>query len=461
VTIRTYTVLSLFCGLGGKTLGFQAAETRLFGATQRFRSIGGIDLSEEACEDFRMLTGSPALCGNIATMTQSELRAFAGEVTPDVVIFSPPCKGFSGLLSEKTAKSAKYQELNKLVFACLDLVLNAWTVPPKLILLENVPRIVTRGAALLKKARTLLHSRGFVSHGKSHDCGELGGLAQHRRRFLLVARHAPQVPGLLYRPQKRTVRGCGEVLGTLPLPGDPSAGPLHRLPAISWLNWVRLQLIPPGGDWRDLPGPERLAAMRENAQNNKYIVLGWDDPARTVTGATRPGSGGMSVTDPRVPTAFPHCYGVLPWDAPSFTVKGMAEPGTGFFSVADPRLAPEPEVTWYRGIFGVVSWESPASVVTGRARESTGAYSIADPRLTCAPRESSGAYGLLPWHTPSFSVTGSAQLDNGPWAVADTRVPGNPSLAVRWVPHDLRRHGWQHPEDHATDQLTGWRHPSI
>ncbi|NJL72859.1 MAG: DNA cytosine methyltransferase, partial [Candidatus Competibacteraceae bacterium] len=50
---RVYTVLSFFCGLGGKTLGFQAAETRLFGATQRFRSLGGIDSDPEACEDFR------------------------------------------------------------------------------------------------------------------------------------------------------------------------------------------------------------------------------------------------------------------------------------------------------------------------------------------------------------------------------------------------------------------------
>jgi hypothetical protein len=59
---------------------------------------------------------------------------------------------------------------------------------------------------------------------------------------------------LPYRPSKKRVRACGEVLGELPLPEQEEAGELHRLPKLSWLNWVRLALIPAGGDWRDLPG---------------------------------------------------------------------------------------------------------------------------------------------------------------------------------------------------------------
>jgi hypothetical protein len=77
----------------------------------------------------------------------------------------------------------------------------------------------------------------------------LAGLAQHRRRFLLVARLKKSVPCFIYQPPKKRVRGCGEVLGALPLPEDESAGELHKLPKLSWLNWVRLALIPAGGDW--------------------------------------------------------------------------------------------------------------------------------------------------------------------------------------------------------------------
>lgn len=388
---RTYTVLTFFCGLGGKTLGFQQAVSRLFGGEQKFISIGGIDVDEEACEDFRRITKSPALCADIATMTPEQLRAFAGDEAPDVVIGSPPCVGFSGLLSQRKAKTAKYEALNELALTWIKLITSTWSKPPKLILLENVPRIASKGKELLRQARSVLSQRGYVSHASSHNCGELGGLAQNRQRYLLVARHAKSVSSLLYQPRKLRVRGIGEVLEQLPLPGDPSAGPLHVLPKLSWLNWVRLALVPPGGDWRDLPKDTQGAG---NRYANNWHVIDWTQPAPTVIGVADIQAGAPSVADIRLTKeAYPHSYGVLDWSRPCFTIAGMANTGTG-------------------------------------------AYSVGDPRLTCKPRENGRAYGVLGWDDPSFTVTGAAQIDNGPWAVSDPRVPGNPPLAVRWVPGD-------------------------
>ena len=63
----------------------------------------------------------------------------------------------------------------------------------------------------------------------THDCGELGNLAQSRRRFLLVARHRAKVPPFLYQPERRPLRAVGDVLGRMPLPGDEAAGPMHRM----------------------------------------------------------------------------------------------------------------------------------------------------------------------------------------------------------------------------------------
>jgi hypothetical protein len=51
---------------------------------------------------------------------------------------------------------------------------------------------------------------------------------------------------------QRRIRGVGEVIGPLPLPGAPAGGPMHKLPNLSVMNWIRLALIPSGGDWRDL-----------------------------------------------------------------------------------------------------------------------------------------------------------------------------------------------------------------
>jgi site-specific DNA-cytosine methylase len=52
--------------------------------------------------------------------------------------------------------------------------------PPELIIFENVPRIARRGRALLDRIGALLRHYGYAVAATTHDCGELGGLAQTR-----------------------------------------------------------------------------------------------------------------------------------------------------------------------------------------------------------------------------------------------------------------------------------------
>jgi site-specific DNA-cytosine methylase len=413
---RVYTCAFPFCGIGGGALGFLKARMRALGVEARFHSLGGIDNDPTSCREFERLTNSPALCSDVASMTPVDMRAFFGDVAPDVVFGSPPCRGFSGLLSTSKSKTPKYQAMNKLVLDWIELVLATWPdSPPRLLIMENVPRIASRGKGLLRKARSILHAAGYVSHGASYDAGELGGLAQHRRRYLFVARLQRSVQSLLYQPIRRKVRACGEVLGKLPMPGDPSAGPMHELPKISWLNWVRLSLIPAGGDWRDLEGvladgqPRRTVHRRHrvedwnkpsatvagsgsnavaniadpriapqlgpNARNNLWQVGDWNEPAKTVTGASKPSSGAPSVADPRVSRAFDHGYAVLNWGEPSATIAGGTSVGQGAYSVADIRVERA-----FGGVYGVLDWQAAAATITGQAAASTGAFSVADPR---------------------------------------------------------------------------------
>lgn len=398
----------------------QKSRARLFGKEARFEVIGGIDFSASACRNFELLTEVPAWCADVSDVTAPELRQRFGVVGPDMVFLSPPCKGASGLLSAQKAATAKYQAMNQLALVWMRVMLEAWgDAPPKFVLLENVPRLKQRAPKMLSDIRKLLKAAGYVFTDGFHDCGELGGLAQVRRRYLLVARHAKSVPPLLYQPPKRRVRGCGEVLGALPFPGDPAAGPMHRLPRLSWLNWVRLALIPAGGDWRDLNdvlahgqprrevfrrhhverwedpsvtiagsgsnGPSAVAdpripldACKPGSHHNKYRVESWNKPAHTVIGADRIGSGAPSVADPRIAVtrAYDHGYGVLRWDEPSSTVAGGSQVGQGAYSVADLRFKGE----YYRGTYGVLGWEEAAGTITGNARLDAGKFCVADPR---------------------------------------------------------------------------------
>ncbi|MFU7556649.1 DNA cytosine methyltransferase, partial [Pseudomonas paraeruginosa] len=100
---------------------------------------------------------------------------------------------------------------------------------------------------------SLLGGFGYAVAETTHDCGELGGLAQSRKRFLLVARHVEKVPPFLYEPEKKSLRAVGDILGRMPLPGDiEAAGPMHRVPSLQWKTWVRLALVRAGSDWRSL-----------------------------------------------------------------------------------------------------------------------------------------------------------------------------------------------------------------
>ncbi|RKO67150.1 DNA cytosine methyltransferase [Desulfofundulus salinus] len=398
--MKEFTVLHLFSGIGGAALGFQQAVSEYKGMVGRFRTLAGIDVDPEACQDFRTLTGAPAVEMDLFSradyiafhgheppadwreVSAEDLLAATGGEYPDVVFLSPPCKGFTGLLPEKVAMSEKYQALNRLVVRGLALTMQAFGEdPPSIIMLENVPRITSRGEWLLRQVKRLLRRYGYVFHEGFHCCGEIGGLAQRRKRYLLIARLEKKMTAFVYRPPSRRLKTIGEVLGKLPLPDDPSMGPMHRLPRLQWRTWVRLALIPPGGDWRDLEHLDfENLRLKHTPRTGAYQVAMWDEPCGTVIGSAR--------------------------------VQGS----NGVAAIADPRV---PE-TWRTIAFRVVRWEEPGPCITG-ARFGSGALAVADPRLGCRPR--SGSYKVQAWNEPAATVIGAGDIHAGAAAVADPRIP--------------------------------------
>lgn len=450
--------------MGGGALGFQQAG---------FESVGAFDVDPAAVADFELLTGETATVADLMTLQPDEMAALCSG-RPDVVFTSPPCKGYSGCLPAAKSKTAKYQNLNSLAQRGIWLALEAWEKPPPLIVLENVPRIMSRGREWLDAIGSMLRSYGYAVRETTHDCGELGGLAQHRRRFLLVARHMEQVPEFLYEPPVKRVRGIGEVLGELPvpLPGEPTAGPMHRLPKLSAMNWVRLALIRAGKDWRDLP-PSVELHTRSGRQNGGYGVEDWDRASHAVIAEGSVRNTRASVADPRV-ASEPRSgvYGVASGAEPSNTVTGAAAHDNGAWSVSDPRVECErregghgvrdwtdptcpviaaPSIhNWPAGVadprvadrrrggFGVRGVDDPSRTVVGAAELQNYAVSMTDPRLGHVPGKS-GRYGLEGWRMPSHTVT-SARTGSG-WATA---------LADPRLTHATRRgtmgvHGWAEP----------------
>lgn len=418
-----FTVVHLFAGSGGCTLGFQRAG---------FRSLGSFDFDARACRDLERLTSGPAFRRDLGTMQPAELRALTG-ACPDVVVMSPPCKSFSGCMPAARAGEERYVDMSQLAVRGVFLVLEAWAPEvPKIVLLENVPRIQTRGAALLDQVVALLHRYGYTTDQRTHDCGELGGLAQRRERFLLVARHMERCPDVLRKPPPQRVRAVGEVLGQLPSPAAAHGDELHRLPLLSPLNWLRLAAIRAGKDWRDLPAAIRLGGEARARHDGKLGVEAWNHAAHTVIGrGARPGSTWASTADPRVgwdPAVHggrPDSYGVGSWSATSPTVRGRSDIQTSRGSIADPRLAESS--TRFKGKFGVGDWSDVGHTVIGAgAQPGLGHASVADPRLADRTARQNGGFGVEGFDAPAHAVLGEGSVRNTRASVADPRLGCEP-----------------------------------
>lgn len=469
----------IFCGLGGGAKGFNAGNARVGNLVAKFRCIGGIDNDKGAIADFNKLAGVPGKLLDLFTREQyfgfhgtlpppgwsevtiADFQAAFGYEAPHILFLSAPCKGFSGLLSEAKSKTGKYQALNQLALRGLWLSMEAWKDdPPEFILFENVPRIQNRGRHLLDQITQLLHQYGYATAETTHDCGEFGGLAQSRKRFLMVARHRVKVPPFLYEPIKKPLRAVGQVLEKFPMPGDELAGAMHRLPSLQWKTWVRLAFVKAGYDWRSLQelrvtdGVLSDYLIVPDMFRGAYGVKGWNEPAATVTSKNRPSCGASSVADPRWSGQEFGQYGVRRWDKPMGTVSGQAAPGGGPNSIADPRpTGPEKFSNEYRVVrwdrtaqavtsahgtgqniadprlpysgnapnhtkFSIIDWDKSCGTVTGSNQPQRGALSVADPRAR--GRVFSG-YGVADWHKHCRTVAGESYPSNGCFAVADPR----------------------------------------
>lgn len=499
--IREIRHFHLFCGLGGGARGFNQGEARVGNMVAKFRCIGGIDVDRAAVRDFGKLAGVPGTLLDLfdrdqykdfhgveppsswREATALDIQGAAGNERPHIVFLSAPCKGFSGLLSDSRSKSKKYQALNRLTLRGVWLMLEAFADdPPELIVFENVPRIASRGRALLDRIETLLRHYGYAVAETTHDCGEIGGLGQSRKRFLMVARHTEKVPPFLYEPKKRPLRSVGDVIGRFPFPGAGIAGPMHRVPSLQWKTWVRLAFVQAGSDWRSLnnlaiqDGLLRDYLIIPEMYNNSLGVVPWDNPMGTVTGNSRPATGAFSVADPRCENQRGHYFGLCAWGKPSGALSGRDYPSCGRYAVSDPRFPAGGEygqigvrkwdqstgtVTSQRspiqggfsvadprmpesrlrqnGIYRVVKYDDSTGTVISGSTTGMGAFAVADPRTGLNRRTAGdpfvggGHYGVVPWLSHCGAISSAAGLDNGRWSVADPRLDHLPAAGDRLI----------------------------
>jgi DNA (cytosine-5)-methyltransferase 1 len=319
-----YSVVSLFCGLGGLDLGFE------WGG---FEVLWANDLVPHATETYR-LNFSP----DVETVTGDVTQVPLGEIpSADVVIGGPPCQSFS-LVGQRRPDDPR----GALVFRFFEVV---EAKRPQAFVMENVPGM----AASRINGQRLPEVLADAFAGLGYEVSLFRLLAtdylvpQLRRRLVLVGRLGgprPEEPdGALFvrecygidpNEQDLGARAAVGDLGACVARGERSpyredigaATPfarimrrrglpdvsLHEEPRMSDTDRLLVEHIPPGGNYADIPdeiAPGRvLKFKRTGGRTTTYGRLHPDRPSYTInTYFRRPNVGcNFHYSEPRLIT---------------------------------------------------------------------------------------------------------------------------------------------------------------
>lgn len=297
-------VLDLFCGAGGFSEGFRQAG---------YHILGGSDVDPDACATYGYnFPGSHVIWGDIRSRT---IRAEVAElaVDADILVGGPPCQAFSQVRNHDRAisdpRNSLYREFVQTIASRLPLVFVMENVPglAQMQLQEQItedlsldgeysvhPQVVDAcdfGVPQTRKRIIFVGVRRSLRVGAPgiEGTGASAGVALERSNGLVppnyvVAARTPsaaELIGWLHDEGSRSLvttrqalsdlcfletgrRGDILPISHLPEPGSAYQAVMREglgeelanvsVPRINADTVLRLQAIPPGGNYRDLPG---------------------------------------------------------------------------------------------------------------------------------------------------------------------------------------------------------------
>ena len=280
-------VVDLFCGAGGLSTGFAHAG---------FDVLLGQDWDESASKTFRAShINAKFLGGSIEQVDSKDILEMVGlkQGQLDILVGGPPCQGFS-INNHKRASSDPRTQLFKHYLRILD------GLQPKWLVMENVT-----GMLSLDNGRFVNEAiSGMQALGYSVECkvlkAEEFGIPQERRRLVFIGNRIAlpvSFPEVSHGKGKLPLTTVWDAISDLPIlaNGQTTLGEAyrciprndyqrmlrinslvalnHRPPKLSALNMKRLEHIPQGGSWRDIPTsllPEGMKKAKRSDHTKRY-----------------------------------------------------------------------------------------------------------------------------------------------------------------------------------------------
>jgi DNA (cytosine-5)-methyltransferase 1 len=173
------TVVDLFAGAGGFSLGFAQAGADV---------IGAVELDEWAADTY--LTNHPhskVLVADIQSLSDQQILS-AFTPTPTILLGGPPCQGFS--ICRKNAGDPKNPR-NSLF---TEFIRAAKLLGPSIVIMENVPNLVKAKTASGEPVlQIILEELQALGYSTAHAILEATdyGIPQIRKRLFIVASSSP------------------------------------------------------------------------------------------------------------------------------------------------------------------------------------------------------------------------------------------------------------------------------
>lgn len=267
---KRYTVLDLFCGCGGLSLGFEQAG---------YDVLAGIDVWKDSLVTYQANhKNSKAIQADLMALQPEDVSETIGTKSVDVIIGGPPCQGFS-----IAGKRIIDDERNKLYKSFVRMV---EYFKPKAFVMENVPNILTMGKGIIKESIL----RDFENLGYNVSTKVLlasnYGVPQNRRRAVFVG----LLNGLEYQypgPTTLTPVTAKDAISDLPEDTLAEGASYVTAPQSEFQKQIRqgstgvynheitihteqtqriIAMVPDGGNYKDLP---------EELQNTRKVHIAW------------------------------------------------------------------------------------------------------------------------------------------------------------------------------------------
>ena len=289
------TVIDLFCGAGGLTLGLKRAG---------FNVVAGIELNTEIAKTYKANhPTTKLLIKDVREINGKEILELTGLKEIDLVAGCPPCQGFTTL----TTKYHRKDPRNDLVLEMARLIEE---IMPKMVMMENVPGLATRGKPLLDEFVERLESLGYLVNKDILQMADYG-VPQSRRRLVLLAGKGFHIP-LPKRTHCRKGDGkrklkswltLADVIGNMGEPvtlskaiegGGPQRFNWHVVRDLREISIERLKALKAGSSRSSLPTELRPKCHIKSNKGfqNVYGRLSWKQTPPTITsGCTTPCMG--------------------------------------------------------------------------------------------------------------------------------------------------------------------------